>query len=573
MDHLRNGSKILLLTCALIHSSVLSTTNSWMLYIFDKPIFVDADVIIGAVYLFYPVFGWIADIHITRYRMITISFMLSLLSCVLALLSDIIMLFDNSKMFKMLSFLVIVLAVVFGVGGLGVYEANAVQFALQQLQEAPSDKLSSFIHWYYWNIQLGSLSLYYISIPVILYYRNCKINFNSLIIHVEETSQFDRLLFFYPLAFEMICVSLGLILIIGLANKLDVHQVKLNPFRTIIKILKYTWKHKLPERRSAMTYWENKIPSRIDFGKQKYGGPFTNEEVEDMKTFIRLLVLILSLYGFFINSTSHSLSTQVIRNIGCPKLITFLTIIINSNHIKALVTLLGIPLYHFLLKKFSIGKNLPNLLTRIGIGLVLCLIQQLAYPALGVLINLKKRSLPCDAEVLHHLMERHPSATTVCLFANAHLVKTNGTCGLFCPGMLSDSYLFYIVLISQIIEGFSSMLVFMTVLEFLCAQSPHTMKGLLIGIWYAMLFIRYIGVNILDRFIVESEIESEYSIYIGVKSLFIFISVVLYLIVCKYYRYRERDEVINEQAIIEEQYERELLHETDDDSESIPLLR
>ena len=33
--------------------------------------------------------------------------------------------------------------------------------------------------------------------------------------------------------------------------------------------------------------------------------------------------------------------------------------------------------------------------------------------------------------------------------------------------------------------------------------------------------------------------------------------------VCKFFRYRERDEIVNEQAIIEEIYERELLRESD----------
>ena len=44
--------------------------------------------------------------------------------------------------------------------------------------------------------------------------------------------------------------------------------------------------------RSAFTYCEDKLPSRIDFGKTKYGGPFTTEQVEDVKTFLRLLVII-----------------------------------------------------------------------------------------------------------------------------------------------------------------------------------------------------------------------------------------------------------------------------------------
>ena len=172
---------------------------------------------------------------------------------------------------------------------LGIYKANAIQFGLQQLQDASSEILSSFIHWYYWSIHLSSLALYYISVPVLLFYRKCKINLNSRFFHLDgQNLQIVAWLFFFLSVLVLICASTGLIVWVLSVNKLDFHQVKINTIKTIFKILQYTWMHKYPERRSAFTYWENKEPSRIDFDKQKYGGPFTNEEVEDMKTFFRL---------------------------------------------------------------------------------------------------------------------------------------------------------------------------------------------------------------------------------------------------------------------------------------------
>ena len=52
-------------------------------------------------------------------------------------------------------------------------------------------------------------------------------------------------------------------------------------------MLKFAAKHKAPVNRSALTYWEDDIPSRLDLGKSKYGGPFTTEQVEDVKTFLK----------------------------------------------------------------------------------------------------------------------------------------------------------------------------------------------------------------------------------------------------------------------------------------------
>ena len=44
---------------------------------------------------------------------------------------------------------------VIAVATIGIFEANAVQFGMDQLMEASSTQLSSFIHWYYWSMHLG----------------------------------------------------------------------------------------------------------------------------------------------------------------------------------------------------------------------------------------------------------------------------------------------------------------------------------------------------------------------------------------------------------------------------------
>ena len=64
----------------------------------------------------------------------------------------------------------------------------------------------------------------------------------------------------------------------------------------IYKVIKFAIATKHPRCRSAFTYCEDELPSRIDFGKNKYGGPFTTEQVEDVKTLLRLLPLI-SIFG------------------------------------------------------------------------------------------------------------------------------------------------------------------------------------------------------------------------------------------------------------------------------------
>ena len=74
--------------------------------------------------------------------------------------------------------------------------------------------------------------------------------------------------------------AVGVFLLQHYKRHLNMDHVGHSPFTMIYRIVKYAWQHKCPVNRSAFTYWENDIPSRIDLGKNKYGGPFTNEEVE-----------------------------------------------------------------------------------------------------------------------------------------------------------------------------------------------------------------------------------------------------------------------------------------------------
>ena len=100
--------------------------------------------------------------------------------------------------------------------------------------------------------------------------------------------------FFRWTAILLSCIQLlatfyGMLFILLAKRCFNIQHTTKNPLKIIIKVLTYSFKHKYPERWSAFTYWENYIPSRIDLGKAKYGGPFTYEQVEDVKVMFRLL--------------------------------------------------------------------------------------------------------------------------------------------------------------------------------------------------------------------------------------------------------------------------------------------
>ena len=110
---------------------------------------------------------------------------------------------------------------------------------------------------------------------------------------------------FVPFFSILIHINSSLVLILVLFNLcfalyyqkfLHIEEIKRNPLKTVMQVLKYSYRHNQPEHISAFCYCENKLPSRIDLGKSKYGGPFTYEQVEDVKTMFMLLLLILSLF-------------------------------------------------------------------------------------------------------------------------------------------------------------------------------------------------------------------------------------------------------------------------------------
>ena len=83
------------------------------------------------------------------------------------------------------------------------------------------------------------------------------------------TQQQNILLLYISLSF----LSLSVLVTDCLCHKpwLDVHYKKSKPFKIIFKVLNYARKTKYPERRSAFTYIDEEEPSRLDYGKHKFG--------------------------------------------------------------------------------------------------------------------------------------------------------------------------------------------------------------------------------------------------------------------------------------------------------------
>ena len=162
-------------------------------------------------------------------------------------------------------------------------------FLTDQIIGATSNELGAVVRWYYWAKHIG--------------YGLCDIII-CLIID-RYGIKFEAVLFFaIPLAVIIISDCLC-------QQWLDRTHKVTNPIKLIIQVLNYTRKHRYPERRSAFTYIDEEQPTQMDYGKEKFGGPFTEEEVEDVKTVLRLIPMVIC-FSLFIITLGYS-SVDIFR--------------------------------------------------------------------------------------------------------------------------------------------------------------------------------------------------------------------------------------------------------------------
>ena len=491
----------------------------------------------GVMFLFYPLLGHLADVYLIRYRALKCSLVIlvgsNMYLTVYAIANTIAYyVFDSYVLVngKLHVATVIIPAGILFIVGIGLFEANAIQFGLDQRLEAPTSKLIAFIHWYYWSQSFGQLIISYTIASV-----------GAVAAVTSNIKKFNHAIGLVFILLLTITSSATLVLYCIKKKHFYIQRAGLNPFKNIYKVLKYSWKHKVPEHRSAFTYWEEDIPPRIDLGKNKYGGPFTNEEVEDTKTFLRILPLLLCLFGYHLAGNGSS-APILLQRTSCPSLPVLLLIIYNPQNVTALVTVVGIPLYRLAISKITLNVRM---LSKMWVGLYISLLQVVV--CIMVVVNYDTTYWSHHSHAASDI-KPYFQDNIICFNIRTGHDPLNQTDA---NEPIDNTYLWFII--PQLLNGLSSLLVSMTVFEFICAQAPRTTQGLFIGLWYATFSIRYLVVGILDNLITERR---SWLFCEGVKGFLILVSLVLFSCVSKCYRYRQRDEIVNVQRMIEDTHER-----------------
>ena len=434
----------------------------------------------------FPIVGIVADTCIQRFKVLQagIVFLMasSLLNILLILLQDYLPATAET------------ICVLFTAGlcciGASCYVANAFPFAADQLIGASGEQLSFAVYWIMWGFV---------------------ISYNTVVLKSIPSEYFDIVVE----ALSFLCISMMAFIFTYFKHLLTIFPHSFNPYKLIFKVLIYAQKHKYPERRSALTYWEEDIPSRIDLGMSKYGGPFTVEEVEDVKTFFRLLPVLICGGGWnagFLIDWYILLDGESLLEPHLSRLIMFA---------------LSIPIYHFIL--YPLFYNyIPTMLNRIRVGLVL-----MAFSI-------------CMYAIVDELLVCNSPTNTTCLLFHSEMfnISSNGVWWINGPTTVSNI-------------GF--LLSTITLFEFVCAQSPRPLCGLLSGfLMMSSALSTIIGYGICE--LVAIIVSNSHTLFYSNLSvaLIIFVYFMFFHCISKRYKLRKRDDIVPIHLFAEEFFEKEL---------------
>ena len=393
--------------------------------------------------LSYPIIGLMADMWIGRYKIITFSLWLKWATVVVVtLISSLVVIYQQTLMAGTVSDVLVIILTIVEQVGFSTFQVTAIQFGTDQLQDAPRDQLSSFIFWYICVEQVAT--------PIVEW-----VNFS---LYLPKT--ITELLWALTGWCMIVASLLTLVLVVKncFMTRWFVREPGTpNPYRLVYHVVKFAWKHKHPVQRSALSDQEEK-PSRLDYGKCKYGGPFLNEEVENVKILFRLSAVLFSLLGIFILifSLQDNWQTLVLNHIGGRTSHNSLPFLLEAASDTVVLGLL-IPLHELVIYPLF-QKYIPSMVKRILIGAALYLCCALSIFLLDLVGHVKNRRLDC---FYFFPLELSDSTETLDLSS-------------------------YYVLIPNILYGVATIIFHVSLIEFIVLHSPHSMKGMLLGTYYTV---------------------------------------------------------------------------------------
>ena len=481
--------------------------------------------VLGIVQMLYPIGGLMADIYYGRLKVIVLSIFSIWCGCLIGATAQLLYaewVFTAAILLETLTFLVLII-------GFSGFNSNSVQLCLDQLKDESSERIRLFLRWFVWTTHVGNVAAK--SFMLILPYKD----------KVRHT-----ILSTVGAALAIICTA-ALTFTLCVRRQFHHERTSSNPYWNVWKVVKFAVQHGKPlGHRSAFTYADHKRPTRMDFAKRIYGGPFETEAVEDVKTFLRILVTVFAISTVFILEVPTSFLFPLYgRHLGRNETRSMIAenykwSLFESGMLSEIIPVLAIPVYLLVVYPY-IKKCLPRMTIRLGICIMLKVVAVISMFTIQTVAN--------------YTALQNPSTNITCFLSLNNFVLNASYPTLDFPTE--------VLVIPNILNGVAEPLISIAVLELISAQSPHTMKGLLLGVFYAFrgLFLTLGSVTAIP-FAVESLWGDQHGMldcgfyYYLSNSVFGVFGLVVFILAARWYRYRERDDPPYSHKYAEDYYSR-----------------
>lgn len=447
--------------------------------------------------------GWLADAFFGRYRVICCGMWVMWIGALLSTLSYIVSEVSEIYMDKGDRWISLVSNLIMGIG-FGLFQANIVQFGIDQLSEASSVEITNFITCYILTFFASSLTVFFSA--------KCTPDYVGVLLIT-------------------LCLSLTLCSYFLFNHWLMKEQIIQNPLPLIWKVIRYCIKNNHLQKRFS-SFKRKGILSRLDIAKTMYTGPFSSEQVEDVKTFFRVLLVIASC----ILAHTGVATVSTVKKRILPHLSHWPVVMSNSTsdcykavsivHSGFIFVILAVILYMTVVQP-AVSKCIPNITTKFIIALVLYFFRILALLAI---------------ESVSYYYQRHSNITNI---TRCYLLQSDTT-------NVRIEYGVYWVFIPQSLDALSIFFLVSAAMQFVCAQAPFNMKGLVIGLGYTIFgFGTIINTAISVPFLyVKASLWEKAPLTCGIwyfliQSVIAIVGFAIMVVVIKSYKNRERINVLH----------------------------
>ncbi len=469
-----------------------------------------------------PIAGYVADMKYGQYKVLKVStqFMIAFKFFILLfwiLISSI----ANTTEYKLyLLFSGLLISIVGYLVGRVLFITNIVQFGIEQLRDDPTFKSDFYLVMVLFADQLTELVI-----------KTCKSQFNfrwKLQNNIISISNESIIAFDVCFSVSIVISVIILFLVEKYSSKFEHHNTKGNPYKLVYGVMSFAIKHKKPIRRSAFTFCDDERPSRLDFGKQRYGGPFTTEQVEDVKVMINIVKVLIAVSPYFLlEFTGNTVLDQYRLHKELYNSNFLHRMILENATLSPFIVTIFILFFFIIIRSFNCNYTV-SILKRIGASLIIGIFMQLIMIVCGIISR-----------------DKHYSLRDSCLIVN---ISSIDNLNVPLPELLLPT-------LSQVCLAFSQMLFYIAVWQFICCQSPRYMKGLLFGLYY---FSRAV-LRLISIILLHFSFSKNFKFGCAFNYLIIYfvigvITLILFMITAHRYRYRKREDICNVYQYAEDYY-------------------